>query len=346
MKRHVMPGEEGDSVWFARLNPFQQLVTRRQVEYKRRLWPGVGDGAWSKDPDSTYPHILPTGHRLDAFYEPIAVDAVDYCEKNKIQIHSEALNLKSSQVCCFNFLFPLRKDLELAAKALGTLLPGVDRVTAIEFEYTGPDGATEWLGEPSAGGRGRNRTSIDAAIWWESKGQRHLTLVEWKYTERGYGSCGGYVSKGNKTPECCDTMNVLADDEGAGCYLTQGRNNRRYWDRMLVAGIDMGKLGEMKGCPFKGPFYQLMRQHLLAAYIRTTDANLIVDVAAVNFRGNESVITADAEVRKLAETVPEAWNRALSGVPKFRCVEAETIAAGIAATSPPLAAYLNERYGV
>ena len=350
MKRNVMPEESGDSAWFSRFNAFEQQETRRQVEYKRRRWPELGDGVWSKNPDISYPHILPAGNLENAFYHPIARLTLDYCYRYDIQLHSEALNLKSSQVCCFNFLFPLRQDPDLAVEVLGSLLPGVDKITAIEFEYTGPEEATQWLGEPKDGGRGRNRTSIDAAIWWESKGTRHLTLVEWKYTESGYGACGGYHSKWNKAPQRCDELDPLDQGAAQSCYLTQGRNNRRYWERLREAGIDLTVLADMGGCPFKGPFYQLLRQHLLAAYLRTTDKDLIVDVAAVNFRGNESVKAVDREIGKIAGTVSEAWNRALCGVPEFRCVEAEAITSCLRASKQggavSLATYLKERYGV
>jgi hypothetical protein len=46
------------------------------------------------------------------------------------------------------------------------LLPGLREVTAVEFEYTGPDGTTDWLGEPKRGKRGQDRISMDAAFFW------------------------------------------------------------------------------------------------------------------------------------------------------------------------------------
>jgi hypothetical protein len=169
--RHFLPGEGEPSDWFDRLNAFEQAETQRQVAFKRTHWQGLPDGGWSKRPDYTYPHILPEGEIEKAFFPPIARPAIEYCDQSNIAIHSEALNLRSSQVCCFNVIFPMRMDLELAAVALAPVLPGVRKVTAIEFEYTGPegDGATRWLGEPPGGMRGQNRTSIDVAAWWEDE---------------------------------------------------------------------------------------------------------------------------------------------------------------------------------
>jgi hypothetical protein len=177
IQRHILPGEEsGDTAWFHRQNRFEQREILRQVAFKRCRWPHLPDGAASKRPTYTYPHILPAGHERLAFYEPLADDILSYLRANDIAPHSELLNLKSSQAACLNFLFPLQQDLDLARAALRPLLRGLREVTAIEFEYTGPEGATQWLGEPKRGKRGQNRTSIDAAFFWMDSGN---TLRGW-----------------------------------------------------------------------------------------------------------------------------------------------------------------------
>ena len=167
IKRHVLPGEEsGDTAWFQRQNPFEQREVLRQVAFKRCRWPDLPDGHSSKHPTYTYPHILPAGYEGMAFYGPLADDILFYLAANDIAPHSELLNLKSSQAACFNFLFPLRQDLDLARAVLRPLLPGLREVTAVEFEYTGPEGTIGWLGEPKRGKRGQNRISIEAALVW------------------------------------------------------------------------------------------------------------------------------------------------------------------------------------
>ncbi len=76
IRRHVLPGEEGgDTTWFYRQNAFEQQDIFRQVTFKHRHWPQLGDGNFSKRPTHTYPHILPAGHERLAFYEPLA-DAI------------------------------------------------------------------------------------------------------------------------------------------------------------------------------------------------------------------------------------------------------------------------------
>lgn len=351
MTRNTLPNEGGEYGWFDRLNAFEQQETRRQVDFKRKRWPDLPDGAWSKRPDRTYPHILPDGELGKTFYPPIAEAVLDYCRSGKIAVHTEALNLRSSQVCCFNVAFPLRQDLELARIALADALPDVEDVTAIEFEYTGPAEATAWLGEPAGGQRGQNRTSIDLAVWWRSGPGRFVTLCEWKYTERAYGACGGYASRGNQNKDRCRQLDVTRDDPAASCYLTHGRNTRRYWEHLEKAGIGLAAMSGLQGCPFMGPFYQLLRQFLLAAYLRHHDGDLDeVFVASLSFRGNTSLRAIPTGQPGPAPTVEDAWNACLDGVPPLRHVDVETIAArartaGLSVQQGWLD-YLAQRYGL
>jgi hypothetical protein len=135
---HVLPGEEnGDISWFYRQNQFEQQEILRQVAFKRKYWPELGNGKLSKRPKHTYPHILPDGHIRKAYYEPIANRILDYLDREKITIHTETLNLKSSQAACLNFLFPFRLDLSMGTRVFTFLFPGLREVTGIEFEYTG-----------------------------------------------------------------------------------------------------------------------------------------------------------------------------------------------------------------
>jgi len=351
MRKHALPGENGHSDWFDRLNQFEQQETRRQVTFKRKRWPDLPDGVWAKKKGETYtyPHILPDGDK--SLYPGIAGQVIEYCHASNIAVHSEFLNLRSSQACCFNVLFPLRLDLELARAALGPVLPHVGEVSKIEFEYTGPDddGATEWLGEPAGGQRGQNRTSIDAAVWWTAGGRRLLTFIEWKYTERNYGICGGYTSDGNKQKHLCKNLDVQSSSPSSTCYLTHGRNTRRYWDRLKDANIDLLVFSGLKGCPFMGPFYQLMRQHLLAAYCREHEGVDEVYVAAIGFSGNVSLHKLHADLRSLGATVEDAWNVCLQGVPPMTHVNVETIMDRLKVSpraDQAWLAYLDERYGL
>lgn len=356
--RHCLPGEgRGDETWFYRLNAFEQQEIRRQVAFKRNHWPELKDGAWSKRPNYQYPHILPENHIKEALYQPVAAQILKYVHDEDIALHSEALNLRSSQVCCFNVLFPLREDKELGRLVLAPLLPGVRAVEAIEFEYTGPEGTTEWLGEPPGGKRGQNRTSIDAAIWWrDSTGIRWVTLVEWKYTERSFGSCGGYASEANATKKSChslDASNIRSERE---CFLTRGgpQTSRRYWEHLKQAGINRARFMVLRGCPFRGPFYQLLRQSLLAVYLRQREGIAKVEVATLVFGQNKSLLSCPSYLMPLAagrvETgVIGAWNAVIPSTSPVRHVTVEEIisaADSVLSKDDPWRSYVRERYGV
>jgi len=348
---HGLP-EDGvglDSSWFERLTVFQKVETRHQAQYKRRKWPCLPDGVWSKRPTYHYPHILPDGCVDENFYPPIYPDIHRYLEEENIAAHTELLNLRSSQACCFNFLFPLRLDLALAALVLSAALPGVRQVSAIEFEYTGPDGATEWLGEPPGGKRGQHRTSVDAAIWWrDEEGRRTLTLVEWKYTEAEFGSCGGYHSRNNRQRGRCRGLNVHTVEPERECYLATGTDNRtsrRYWEHLAKAGIALEKYEDRCPCPFIGPFQQLMRQYLLAAYCRVNMTELYeVDLVVMGFRGNHDLLRVPQYLSHLGKDVISAWNCVLTTAPPLRVVFAEDMLAS--APNDEWRRYVRERYSV
>ncbi len=348
--QHVLPPAEGRTKWFTDMNPFEAQETRRQIAFKNRRWPGLPDGTRKFGGDlHSYPHILPDdGQQVGkALFDAIANEAVTHFRKYRISFHKEALNLRSSQVSCLNVMFPLHLDRPMAAQALIDVLPGVTEVTEIDFEYTGPDGTTAWLGEPKAGGRGRMRTSIDVAIWWRRGKDRALALCEWKYTESTYGPCGGYDSDSNPNKEhCCSELSAPAyyvDD----CYLRTKREPPHYWSLLDEAGIDLSAAHDGKCCPLKGAFYQLMRQYLVAHYERLQDPELDVRVVALSFGGNKSLHEASTD----GTTVEERWNRCLQKPEQaLRTIHVESIinrARGAAGEQhQPWLDYLNERYGL
>lgn len=344
VKRHRLPedpGDAGDASWFDRLNAFEQDETQRQARFKRDHWPELADGEWAGRRGYTYPHILPEGHEHLNLY-PATRDAVlSYLKENDIEAHREFANLRSSQVCCLNFLFPLRLATEKAAIALRPLLPGVIVVARIEFEYTGPEAATRWLGEPPGGKRGANRTSADGAFWWRDTHGRRLTLVEWKYTERGFGTCGGFASRGNVDKQGCHQWPGGTTPK---CYLKSGdseRTQRHYWEHLTDAGITLAA-HQGRACPFRGPFYQLLRLHLLAAFLRQQGEAERVDVAVIHFDGNPSLRESrDGDVIR-------AWQGLLTDPDHIRACTTEELAGALRGSGalPSLAEYLGERYGV
>jgi len=355
---HVLPGEPGgDLSWFERQNGFEQQEILRQVDFKRRHWPELANGHAVIHPQHTYPHVLPEGHIAKAFYPPIAEAVLAYIRREKIVLHTEALNLKSSQAACFNFLFPLRQDPVLATRVFAALFPQISAVTGIEFEYTGPSEATGWLGEPKNGKRGQNRTSIDAAVFYQdARGRKGAILIEWKYTERSFGGCSAFSKASREAKAACIAMDVAAVQKpGEGCILTSKKRHcdRHYWKYMAEAGIDLRAFAGIRGCPFQGPFYQLMRQQLLGAYLK--QAGLVDDfqVASLSFAENADLHKLPSQLQPLLGTQPgavlDAWNAVLRGGAAVRSLSANELVKQVDTDREDLNAwigYLQGRYGV
>jgi hypothetical protein len=354
--KHAMPDDEvcADKSWFFRQNEFERDELKSLVKYKRETLGIIQDGCYSKLPNHTYPHILPEGELRKVFYEPMFEEILSYLKEAKIQQHTELLNLKSSQAACLNFLFPLRMNKDLATRVLNRFLPGLSSVMSIDFEYTGQDeikgesGCTNWLGEPPGGKRGQNRTSIDAAILWKNiHGKRCVTLVEWKYSERSFGSCSAYdKAKGE------DKQGCLEESFAKHCLLTSGgpHRSRHYWERLIASGINMDLLKAVAGCPFRGPFYQLMRQFLVARYMLESKQVDYADVVAVHFHKNDAVKIIPKELTALSGSdVVGAWNAVLSGVPRMRVIEVEQLMAEYDAATgvdTEWRAYIRQRYRI
>ncbi len=362
---HKMLGDPGpgDTTWFTeRQNDFEKEVIIRQVSYKTMNWPGLPYAASHRGSKHHYPHILPAGNEHLAFFPGFSDEVFTYMKEADIEGHSELLNLKSSQAACFNFLFPLRQDHALAAHVLRDILPNVSTVTNIEFEYTGQDEAnrshqpcTEWLGEPASGKRGQNRTSIDAAIFWtDSSNETHISLIEWKYTERNFGMCSASQNGDAQTKANCQSL-CTSHNPAANCILASNRRNcgRHYWEHMEEAGLSLEKLAQVQGCPFRGPFYQLMRQFLVAQFLRNKRAADHVDVIALEFEDNAALRKLPRNLTCLCPdqdaTVIDAWNAFLDCTPPLRRITAEQLIAGydnVTDIDSEWREYIRFRYGL
>ena len=352
---HVLPGEEGETGWFYRQNPFEQEVIKRQVSFKRAHWPGLSDGRDANNPTHSYCHILPAGCEYLSIYKSIAIGLFSYLSKENIKIHSGIRNLKSSQAACFNILYPMKQNLILAKSAFNHYLPNVESIDNIEFEYTGPSDITEWLGEPTKGMRGQNRTSIDAAIFWTDKdNKRNISLVEWKYTERSFGSCSMYSSKQHRI--ACDQVNLSSgEDPALICPLSIERegNSRRYWEHMKTSGISLDKLSLISGCPFRTPLYQIMRQCILAAYLRENHVADFVEVLLISFAGNTALLEIPPDLEPMVssenDNIITLWNRILLKAFPVRQVTVEQIMKQLDSEGrydQEWREYLEDRYGI
>lgn len=270
----------------------------RQAEFKR-ISPYFSDearidGAYRGTP---YAFLLPDNRLGENFYTDIRSEALQYFADHRISWHTLARHLCSSQVCCLNFLFPFTDKPEALACLLRPLFPDLKHMLPVES--AGNYVAFEWIGEQNYLGerlakngvrtRGANCTSADAFVRYETINRKvHAVLIEWKYTE-SYSSSTYHISKSG-TDRTAIYRHLY---EQADCPLR----------RDLIP-----EFGDL----FYEPFYQLMRQQLLAwqmekAKEMDADGVSVLHLQPAVNTAYESV-TSPA-LRPLGETVSRVWKK-------------------------------------
>jgi hypothetical protein len=213
-------------------------------------------------------------------------------------------HLVSSQVQCANALTQMISDPRRLVRAFGELL-GISEVLEIEpgryltFEYIGP---TDFFGESPSGDRirGAHCTSLDAAFLHRADdGAAELVLIEWKYTEsyrlRAPDPAKDKIRFGRYGDAVADPDGPVRDDLLA-------------FDRLLDE-----------------PFYQLVRQQLLAHELEKSGAEgagrvRIVHVLPVANDAYQDSLTRP-EHRALGDSVGVVWNRLLRHPDRFMSVD-------------------------
>lgn len=174
-------------------------------------------------------------------WEGIRFDAVDYFRRNNIawwkgKTEEPSGHLLSSQIACINHLYFFRQRKDGVTAILKNIDPEVNEACIVddgfvEFEFIGEK---QYLHERGFT-RGANCTSVDAVmIGLLKNGKKRLYLIEWKYTEE-------YSSEDKYIPERATVYDPL------------------------LTSVDSPFLDkyDVKSFYFE-PFYQLMRQTLLA----------------------------------------------------------------------------------
>jgi hypothetical protein len=210
--------------------------------------------------------------------------AQDYFERYRITWHQHANHGLSSQVCCLNFLMPLATRPDLLAKVVGHVLgiapPQMEVIEPgafgepwfVGFEWIG---RANYLGEWPGSGvatRGANATSADAVVRFRHEGRTETLLIEWKYTE----------SYGQPIPPSGNATRIS-----------------RYADKAFAPdGPIRADLGLTVADFFYEPFYQLLRQQMLAQRMERAreDGADRVRVLHISPTGNRSLhaVTAPA----------------------------------------------------
>lgn len=268
----------------------------------RRPAPWIDQAGHSR---GLHDHCLPAEHAADNLL-PEAQGAIELFSSLGIPWHCGVAdgpgnNLLSSQVQCVNALFPMIDDPERIRRAFGHVVD-IAEVLPIEdgryvtFEYIGPvDYFDEGLGKPRT--RGSRCTSVDAAFRYRTHdGRTELALVEWKYTEqyrrkRAANPAYDLTRIARYGPDFHDPSGPLRSD---------------------VLPIEL-MLDE--------PFYQLMRQQLLAHRLEVDRAEGAdtVRVLHVSAPGNSAYQRSlvRPEHRELGATVDDVWRGLLRAEDRF-----------------------------
>lgn len=209
-------------------------------------------------------------------------------------------HLLSSQVQCVNALGQMASDPARLREAFGNVM-AVGEILEIEpgrfmtFEYIGP---TDFFGEAPGADRTRGArcTSVDAAFLHQAPdGVTELVLVEWKYTE----------SYRVRTP---DPMKDAVRLRRYGAAVADPAGPIR--DGVLPFA-----------CLLDEPFYQLVRQQLLAWRLEQTRADCASRVRVVHVLPADNVAyrqsLARSEHRALGGSVSEVWQQLLRYPDRF-----------------------------
>ena len=197
-------------------------------------------------------------------------------------------NMASSQIACLNFFLPLVKIPGALVAMLKRIDGDVRGVIDIDHEGKRSPVEFEWIGLDRSleGGRTRGayNTSIDAFLVAETEaGRKRAYLLEWKYVERYYGKYKG-EGKAGKT------------------------QRRKYspWYCAETSSFNQDKAPNLNDFLYE-PFYQIMRQRLLAdrmiadRELGVTEAKVVVVVPADNVAYREKITSPP-----LKERFPEA----------------------------------------
>ena len=269
-----------------------------------------------------YPFCLPLEYAGHNLFHEIRDDALATFKRHEIVWHGSALpglptnHLCSSQVFAVNMLFTFIDKPEALADALKPFFPDIERMLPVENKrYI----AFEWIGDinylnenPKIGGyrqRGAGNTSIDAMMMYESiNGEKVMLLVETKYSESYGVSYKRFRSDGSDRFE-----------NYKGLFYSPS------------SPVNHETAPDLADFLYE-PFYQLLRQSLLASQIKKTGKPKVSRVQVVHLtvhRNKDLLAVTSPRLRHLGGTTYEVWNKVLKDPSAFSLISAESFFKGI-----------------
>jgi hypothetical protein len=225
-------------------------------------------------------------------------------------INKPSGHMLSSQVACVNHLFFFRQDQFIATAILKGVDANVKAALRLDNDKTDNGfvsleviGKENYLKEKNHT-RGANSTSVDAVMLAEMQdGSRKLFFIEWKYVEEYRSKQSKFVEVGGERRKA--TYLPLLQNED--CPIKIAELNDR-----LIKGI------------FYEPFYQLMRQTLLAH-----EMTKATDFGATDYMHLHLIPEANKELKLenpskgilIGSTLQETWSNLLKSPSKYRAID-------------------------
>ncbi len=287
------------------------------------------------------PFCLPVAQAAENLAPDIRAQVLDHFRARRIQWHSgiqsgPSNHLCDSQVCCVNFLFTFGSEPDALGTLLRPVFPETRRMLPVDdsgryvtFEWIGE---RNYLGEKVARGtvrtRGANATSADAIVMFErNDGRRQIVLIEWKYTESYTG-----ISLRTSASGTDRTTIYMPLYEQANCPLDGS---------IIPAFSDL----------FVEPFYQFMRQQLLANEMEKAHelgAELVSVLHIAPAHNKDFLAVTSPALVSLGPSAIEAWKRLTRHSNRFVSVSTEGLFGGFPIRSFPVLqdwwAYIASRY--
>lgn len=283
------------------------------------------------------PYRVDPSEKAQLLAPMIRSTAERYFSKYRISWHRHANHALSSQQCCLNFLMPLAEQpgrlSQLIGRALDIAPPDMMPVEDgpdgqpcyVGFEWNG--GGHDYLNESKNGKplqRGANSTSVDAVVRFCTDQGPEFLLIEWKYTEKYSGPI-----RSAKNPK-------LEQSYGKLVFAPDGPIDASH----SLALSDF----------FYEPFYQLLRQQMLAHRMQLAQHGGVrrVRVLHISPAGNRALhrVTSQA-LQKFGTDAFDVFRSLLVRPNDFVNRTIEDLFLPIlleAGADDPWASYLTERY--
>jgi len=318
---------------------FQKLEREKQLELLKNTDVFENEKGGGKFIGKNREFVLLDGDKN--LYAHIRENAKAYFEENGIswwQGNKPNGHILSSQIACLNHLFPFRNDKDAVLKILNgvrnifkEVLPvpcdkGLKGYIAFEV-VSKEDRLNE--GTPN---RGALCTSIDAVIYAKTNEDKLILVpIEWKYTE--------FYDDQDKSK---------GGEEIKNGRRTGGKRRLQRYTDLINESKQLKSLDNYEGSIYyQEPFYQLMRQTLLAAeMVKNKDTELIKaeDFLHIHVIPSANKDLLNRKYKVTGKSMEASWDDCLFDKTKYVRVDPKDLLEPIKEDYPEVVEYLHKRY--